>query len=329
MKKKKQKRNYNEVNYWESMADSMVGLLLCVLLITMLLIMYLVRVPDNDYVDVTEGDNYESFQDKETGGGNHAYGQIDDSEGDAWQQGHTDGTEDEGDEGGGHSGGGGGEDDENYKYEDPDPGAGEGDGSDRAAVLVQVVDGETGRTIKKVGMQFELYGSNSALQVLSTYYPKKVDYKNFQTDSSGTFYLPEKIVLAGYQLHALSTIEGYDLAENIDFTIDKSYDWNDPFVVSVPVYPSKNSISIQVKDVDNGEAVTGATFNVVATEDIVTQDGTTRYKEGEIVDTISVDEDGAGESSELYLGNYLLRQDEVPQYYAKITADTPVTVKSK
>ena len=329
MKKKKQKRNYNEVNYWESMADSMVGLLLCVLLITMLLIMYLVRVPDNDYVDVTEGDNYEAFQDSDPGGGNHAYGQIDDSDGDAWETGHTDGTEDSGDDGGGLSGGGGGEDNENYKYEDPDPGAGEGDGSDRAAVLVQVVDGETGRTIKKVGMQFELYGSNSALQVLSTYYPKKVDYKNFQTDSSGTFYLPEKIVLAGYQLHALSTIEGYDLAENIDFTIDKSYDWDDPFVVSVPVYPSKNSISIQVKDVDNGEAVTGATFNVVATEDIVTQDGTTRYKEGKIVDTISVDEDGAGESSELYLGNYLLRQDEVPQYYAKITADTPVTVKSK
>ena len=145
MKKQKQKRHYDEVNYWESMADSMVGLLLCILLITLLLIMYLVRVPDNDYVDVAEGDNYESFQDEEPGGGNHAYGQNDDSEGDAWQQGNTDGTEEKG---GGHSGGGGGEDDENYKYEDPDPGAGEGYGSDRAAVLVQVVDGETNRTIK-------------------------------------------------------------------------------------------------------------------------------------------------------------------------------------
>lgn len=329
MKKKKQKRKYDEVNYWESMADSMVGLLLCVLLVTMLLIMYLVRIPDDDYVDLTKGNNYEAFQDAEPGGGNHASNQVDDSEGDAWESGHTDGEKDSGDDGGGHSGGGGGEDDENYKFEDPDPGAGEGDGTDRAAVLVQVVDGETGRTIKKSGMQFELYRSNSALQVLSTYYPKKIDYKNFQTDKSGTFYLPEKIALAGYQLHALSAIDGYDLAENTDFTIDKSYDWSDPFVVSVPVYPSKNSISIQVKDMDNGDAVTGASFQVVAAENIVTQDGTTRYKEGEIVDTITVDEEGKGESSELYLGTYLLRQDEVPQYYAKITADTSVTVKSK
>lgn len=329
MKKQKQKRKYDEVNYWESMADSMVGLLLCVLLILMLLIMYLVRIPDDDYVDLTKGDNYEEFQDSDPGGGNHAYGQIDDEEGDAWKAGHTDGEKDSGDDGGGHTGGGGGDEDKNYQYKDPDPGAGEGDGSDRAAVLVQVVDSETGRTIKKAGIQFELYGSNSALQVLSTYYPKKIDYKSFQTDSNGTFYLPEKIVLASYVLHALTTIDGYDLAENVDFTIDQSYDWGDPFVVSVPVSPSKNSISIQVKDMDNGEAVAGATFQVIAAENIVTQDGTTRYKEGDIVDTISVDEEGVGESSELYLGNYLLRQDEVPEYYAKITEDTPVTVKSK
>ena len=57
MKKKKQKRNYNEVNYWESMADSMVGLLLCVLLITMLLIIYLVRIPDEEFVDPDPGDS--------------------------------------------------------------------------------------------------------------------------------------------------------------------------------------------------------------------------------------------------------------------------------
>lgn len=328
MKKQKQKRNYDEVNYWESMADSMVGLLLCILLVTMLLIMYLVRVPDDDYVDLNKGDNYEIYQDPDAGGGNHSYGKVDDAEGDNWDTQKGNDAENT-DSDGGDTSGGGGEDDENYKYEDPDPGAGDGNGIDRAAVLVQVVDGETGRTIKKTGMQFELYGANSSLQVLSTYYPKKVDYKSYETDKSGTFYLPEKIPLAGYQLHALSAIPGYDLAENTDFTIDKSYDWDDPYVVSAVVYPSKNSICVQVKDVDNGDAVTGATFDVVAAEDIVTQDGTTRYKEGETVDTISVDEDGIGESTELYLGNYVLRQNEVPQYYAKNTSDKAVTVESK
>lgn len=332
MKKQKQKRHYEEVSYWESMADSMVGLLLCILLITLLLIMYLVRVPDDDYTDLSLGDSYEAYNDPDAGGGNHSYGQVDDEEGDEWETEEwetEEGTEENDDDDAGGSGGGGGEDDENYKFEDPDPGAGEGEGTDRAAVLVQVVDGETGRTIKKAGMEFELYGANSALQVLSTYYPKKIDYKKYETDKSGTFYFPEKIYLSTYELHALSTIEGYDLAENTTFTIDKSYDWDDPYVVSALVLPSKNTIRIQVKDVDNGEAVTGASFDVIAAENIVTQDGTTRYQEGEIVDSITVDADGYGESKELYLGNYLLRQDEVPQYYGKITSDKAVTVSSK
>lgn len=325
---KKQKRNYDEVNYWESMADSIVGLLLCVLLITMLLIMYLVRIPDDDYVDLNTGDSYEAYQDPDDGGGNHSYGKVDDTEGDSWNTQEESEPEDIDAEGGNISGGGG-EENENYRYEDPDPGAGAGDGTDRAAVLVQVVDGETGRTVKKAGIQFELYGANSSLLVLSTYYPEKVDYKSYETDKSGTFYLPEKIALTRYQLHALSAIPGYDMAENTEFTIDKSYDWDDPYAVSITVNPSKNTISVQAKDIDNGDVVTGASFDVVAAEDIVTQDGTTRYKEGEIVDTVLVDENGAGESKELYLGNYILRQNEVPQYYAKNTSDKAVTVESK
>lgn len=238
MKKQKQKRHYEEVSYWESMADSMVGLLLCILLITLLLIMYLVRIPDEDYIDVNKGYSYERYHDSDDGGGNHSYGKIDDEEG---AEGETEETETETEvetekyednAGRGGSYGGGGDDDENYKYEDPDPGAGEGEGIDRAAVLVQVVDGETGRTIKRAGMEFELYGANSALQVLNTYYPKKTEYKKYETDKSGTFYFPEKIVLSTYELHALSTIEGYDLAENTTFTLDQAYDWEDPYVVS-------------------------------------------------------------------------------------------------
>ena len=62
---------------------------------------------------------------------------------------------------GGLSGcGGGGGDNADEEFEDPDPGAGEGDGSDRAAVFVQVMDGETNRTIKKdvvLVIQCQLY----------------------------------------------------------------------------------------------------------------------------------------------------------------------------
>ena len=329
---KKSKRKYEEVNYWESMADSMVGLLLCILLITLLLILYLVRIPDDDYVDSEHGYSYEQYNDPDDGGGNHAYGNVDDEYGDETETETESETEKETEPesetewnpGGGGAGGNGAN-----PYEDPDPGSGEGEGNEKAAVFVQVVDGETGRTIKKSGIEFELYGIDSALQVLSTYYPVKTDYKKYETDKSGVFYFPEKLYVDSYYLHQLSTLAGYDMVDQTAFAIDKDYDWEDPFVVTVSLYPSKNFIRMKLVDKNTGEAITDASFEVVAAEDIITQDGTTRYKQGDVVDTLTVDEEGYAESMELYLGKYLLRQSGVPEYYAKITSDTAVEVENK
>lgn len=319
---KKHKRKYDEVNYWESMADSMVGLLLFVLLILLLLIMYVVQIPDDDL-----GNTYQQNTVVDDGGGNYGNYDESDEDGDTYNDDHDSGADL--DEGGGGTGGAGDTDDEKNKFEDPDPGAGNGEGSNKAAVYVQVVDEETGVTIKKKGIEFELYGSGSALQVLSTYYPKKTDYKKYQTDESGVFYLPEKLYLASYYLHALSTIKGYDIADNVNFTLNEAYDWDDPYILTVPMHPSKNIIRVQLVDKDNGENISDATFDVIASENIVTQDGTTRYREGDVVDTIELDENGYGESKEIYLGKYQLRQNKVPEFYAKTSEDTAVEVKSK
>lgn len=308
--KKPDKRD-NEITYWESMADGVIGLLLCVLLILMLLILYLMKATDN------LGDNDEDNFEAGGYGITHPYDyeHADEEEGEDEEDEEEDVT---------HGGGGGG-----FPYEDPDPGMGEGDGSDKAAVLVQVVDGETLRTIKKKGIQFELYNSASALQVLSTYYPVKTDYKKYETDKDGVFYLPEKIRLGTYYLHDLTPIDGYDLVGNWEFVPDRDYDWDEPFLVSVEVFPSKNIVRLQLNDADDGTALSGASFEIVAAENITTKDGTTRYKQGEIADTVDVDENGYGESKELYLGKYLIRQKTVPEYYSCILSDKSVEVKSK
>ena len=322
----KRNRKYDEVSYWESLADSMIALLLMILLIVMLLIMYLVRIPDEDFVDLYRGDQYEEYADPEQGGGNHAYGEIDDELGEQWDE--EENPQGSGGDVGG-SGGDHGEEDDDGEFDDPDPGAGEGEGTDRAAVLVQVVDGETGRTIKLKGIEFELYGANSALQVLSTYYPKKIDYKQYETDETGVFYLPEKVVLGGYYLHQLSGLPGYDTSENVAFDADRAYDWSDPLVVTVSLFPARDIIRVQLRDRDDGGPVGGASFEVLAAEDIVTQDGTTRYKKGDIVDVLTVDDNGYGESNALFLGEYSLRQRDVPELYARIATETKVRIEDR
>ena len=320
---KKSNRRTPEENYWESMADSMVALLLCILLVMLLLMLYLVRINDNDMQDDQLGYSYEKYEDPDDGGGNHSYGQRDDEDGDAYEN---------ADNGGGNGGGGGGnagEADDRFPYEDPDLGAGEGTGAERAAVFVQVIDGETERTIKKEGITFELYGRNAALQMLSTYYPKKITYKQYKTDGNGVFYLPERVIPEIYYLHCLTAIPGYDTGENVYFEIDQPYDWEDPFVVNVRLYPSKNAIEVHLQDGSNGTPVSGASFQVIAAENIVTADGTVRYRENSVVDNITVGSDGVGRSKDLYLGNYILRQVTVPEYYGKMEQDEAVTLRAR
>ena len=127
----------------------------------------------------------------------------------------------------------------------------------------------------------------------------------------------------------MSTIKGYDIADNVNFTLSEAHDWDDPYILTVPMHPSKNIIRMQLLDKDNGENISEATFDVIASENIITQDGTTRYREGDVVDTIELDENGYGESKEIYLGKYQLRQNKVPEFYAKTSEDTAVEVKSK
>ena len=323
MKKQRKSRYYDEVNYWESMTDALVGLLLCILLIVLLLILYLVRIPDEEYKDDTLGTSYAKYNDNDAGGGNYGNAEPDHDEGNTWD--HDDGKYDELQTGGG----GGGPGVDAAPYEDPDPGAGEGQGLDKAAVYVQVVDGETGRTIKQKGMEYELYSSADALQTLSVYYPTKIDYTDYETDADGVFYLPEKIFLGSYYLHDLTTVEGYDTANQTPFTVDRSYDWDDPYVVSVELYPSRSIIRVQLKDQDSGAKLGGASFQVVAAQNITTRDGTTRYTAGQLVDTIMVDDQGYGESVPLYLGSYRLQQNAVPAQYAEIAELPEVTLQKR
>ena len=315
----KKKRQIEEVGYWESMADVLVGLLLSVLLIMLLLILYMIRVPENENVDDRYGDNYAVNNDWDDGGGNH-YEEEDNRHEEYPYVPRNDG-------GGGGGYGGDGENDYEEEYEDPDPGMGDGLGMDKAAIFVQIVDGETQSTIKRSGVEYELYAYDDALQTLSVYYPVKTDYTQYETNKDGVFFLPEKIFLGSYYLHGLTTVPGYDVTERADFTVDESHDWDDPFVVTVELYPSRSIIRVQLKDRDSGKKLSGGAFNVVAETDIVTLDGTTRYHAGEIVDTITLDESGYGESTLLYLGKFKLVQTTIPEYYAAIEETPTVTVQ--
>ena len=312
MKKRKQNQN-EDFNFWQTSSDVMTGLVIILLLIISLLAFYVLTV--NDQIDQGiypyGGDEQYDGNDKDGTG----Y-QEDDDEG-HYDEHHTS-----------DSSGGGGGNDEEYPII-ISGGGGDPDEGIKTAIFVKLIDGDTGETIKQKDVTFELYGEKGNMQILNTYYPEKISFRDYKTREDGTFYLPEKIYEGGYYFHQTTDIEGYDRAPDTYFDVEELYDWPEPFVVEIDVSPSKNSVYLHMVDADTDTPVAGGTFDIIAAEDIVTRDGAVRYKKDEIADTVTTDEEGNAVSKELFLGNYIVRETGIPEYYAKMPSDMNVEVGLK
>lgn len=322
---KKSRRNHSEIDFWQSNTDLMTGIVLVLLLIIMLLILYMMQAPDEEGVKTGNGGNYNI--DNELG----------DTIGEAYHYPEQDQNRQETDENRDSDGGDGGgkeeEEKEEKEYEFPFPSSG-GEEWGKSAVYTTVVDEETGRAIREQGITFELYEEQlkedgGALRFLNTYYPVKTEYRNFETTEEGVFYLPEKVEKGNYYFKQITEMEGYDPAEMTKFVVDDIYDWPDPFVVSVKVSPSRNIIPVSLEDRETHAPIEDGTFKVTAAEDIITADGTLRYEKNELADTVTLDEEGYGESKEVYLGKYIVSQGEIPRYYAGIMESAETDVKKK
>ena len=88
-------------------------------------------------------------------------------------------------------------------------------------------------------------------------------------------------------------------------------------------------ISVDKIDYHTDEKLSNATFDVIARNNIKTPQGTVIYKQGDIVGSLTTDENGYGELNNLNLGEYTLKESVVPDgfrdsndtYDFTITAD--------
>lgn len=307
---RRKKGNSEGISFWQSATDLISAFLLIVLLILMLLLLMLVV----DSMGKSDGENeYKGVADS-----SKVVETVDHKDYD--EQPTTRYIRPNNSSGGGQGGGEG-------KYPENNPG--EEEGGMKSAVFAILYDGETGKNLLESGVAFQLYRNEMGIQTLYTYYPEKIAYNSFATKKDGTFYLPEKIMLDTYFFKQISEIKGYDNAENVGFDLKDTYDWPNAYTVKIPVYPSKNIVRIKMTDSETNEGVFGGSFKLVAAEDIITVDGTVRYKFGEVADTLVCDENGYAESKEVYLGKYLLKPDKIPFGYAAIKEDTEVVVEKR
>ena len=197
------------------------------------------------------------------------------------------------------------------------------------------LDKETGKRIPYEGAAFEIYDSNNHRITMQYTYPQVTSIHTFYTNKEGYLITPEKLPYGDYTLKEVQAPYGYVLDDTpVPFSITQENSSTDTGVTVVKVkardvaqkgvinitktgeifssVEENNGVYTPKYSVDN---LKGAVFEVYAAEDITTLDGTVRYEQGTLVDTITTDDDGVAKSKELYLGKYTVIEKTAPNGY--------------
>ena len=197
------------------------------------------------------------------------------------------------------------------------------------------LDKETGKRIPYEGAAFEIYESNNHRITMQYTYPQVTSIHTFYTNKEGYLITPEKLPYGDYTLKEVQAPYGYILDDTpIPFSITQENSSTDTGVTVVKVkardVAQKGVINITktgeiFSSVEENKGVytpkysisnlKGAIFEIYAAEDITTLDGTVRYEQGTLVDTITTDDDGVAKSKELYLGKYTVIEKTAPNGY--------------
>ena len=204
-------------------------------------------------------------------------------------------------------------------------------------------DAETGKTIPYAGAGFKIYDPDGNPVTMTFTYPTPTTIDVFYTNADGFLVTPEKLPYGkGYSIVEVQAPYGYVLDETpvyFDVTEDNSTEESGVTVVKVekPNMAQKGTIIVEktgevffgvsvIGGVDESgnelptiyqpqyekRGLPGAVYEIIAAEDIITPDGTARAQKGEVVDTVTTDENGTAVSRELYLGKYEVREITAP-----------------
>ena len=205
-------------------------------------------------------------------------------------------------------------------------------------IKVVKVDAETGKTISYAGAGFQIYDPAGNKVSMTFTYPTPTTIDTFYTDADGQLVTPEKLDYGkGYSLVEVQAPYGYVLDStpvSFDVTEENSTQEGGITLIKVdkPNMAQKGTISVEktgevffgvnvsgeededviYQPVYKVKGLAGAVYEITADEDVITPDGTLRYHKGDVVDTVTTNEDGTAKSKELYLGKYTVVETKAP-----------------
>ena len=208
-------------------------------------------------------------------------------------------------------------------------------------------DKETGKVIPYAGAGFQIYDPKGKLVKMKFTYPEVTTIDTFYTTEDGTLITPEPLPYGkGYSLVEVQAPYGYVADSNpVLFNVIQAESEKEEEITIIrverPDMPQKGRITVKktgeilstvkttggetVEDDKKGteflnlyqpvyetKGLSGAVFEVTAAEDIVTGDGTLRYKKGDVVSNIITNEEGIAVTEPLYLGKFEVKEKVAP-----------------
>ena len=205
-------------------------------------------------------------------------------------------------------------------------------------IKVVKVDAETGKTIPYAGAGFQIYDPAGNKVSMTFTYPTPTTIDTFYTDADGQLVTPEKLDYGkGYSLVEVQAPYGYVLDStpvSFDVTEENSTQEGGITLIKVdkPNMAQKGTISVEktgevffgvnvsgeedkdviYQPVYKVKGLAGAVYEITADEDVITPDGTLRYHKGDVIDTVTTDDEGFAKNKELYLGKYTVVEIKAP-----------------
>lgn len=201
-------------------------------------------------------------------------------------------------------------------------------------------DDETKKAVLRAGTEFRIYDLDNEEYVEQvTTYPTTIVHTSFFTDEEGYLILPQNLKIGHYRIEEVTAPHGYTLNENyFEIAVDSDTAYQVDSVsgdVIIEVVYENHPVKGQLKIVKQGEVLdgfskdfvyevenlAGAAFEVYAAENIYTADfqkdaegnRILEYAAGELVGTVTTDENGEAFLSDLPLGSYQVKEVKAPE----------------
>lgn len=175
-----------------------------------------------------------------------------------------------------------------------------------SGIVIETRDEETEKPVTGSSAVYEITDAQGTVII-----------SNLKTGIDGSVRVPEKLCHGQYRLREVQAPSGYMAnLEACSFSVKQD---TETIRLVKKSAPQKGIITVFKKAKREMEEVPlkNAVFQIIATEDITTADGTTRLKAGQLADTIKTDHNGEANSGELYPGKYNIVEKKAPVGYQK------------